>query len=81
MRWVRAAPSQEMITAALDFDGVFDLRGCVDAVRRGRMLNPLQLSAVASTLEAAAKVGPWPPSIAGMKALPTVAKDGPNVLF
>lgn len=33
------------------FDGVYDVRPLLDAVARGRMAGPLQLSGVASTLE------------------------------
>ena len=34
------------------FEGVFDLRPLLEAVRRGRSLHPLQLNGVASTLQA-----------------------------
>lgn len=37
--------------AAARFDGVFDLRPLVDAVELGRVLNPIHLDAVASTLQ------------------------------
>ena len=37
--------------AGLDFDGIYDLRALLKAVRKGRTLNPLHLHGVASTLE------------------------------
>lgn len=40
-----------MFLAMCSFDGVYDVRLLLDAVARGRMAGPLQLSGVASTLE------------------------------
>ena len=37
--------------AGLDFDGIYDLRALLKAVRKGRTLYPLHLHGVASTLE------------------------------
>ena len=42
--------------AQLDFSGVQDIRLMLDAVQQGRSLHPLHLTAIASTLEAAARV-------------------------
>ena len=38
--------------ARLDFDGIYDLRALLKAVRKGRTLYPVHLHGVASTLEA-----------------------------
>ncbi len=40
-----------VLGALCSFDGVFDLHPLLEAVGRGRMLHPLQLNGVASTLQ------------------------------
>ncbi len=41
----------EADNAGLDFDGIYDLRALLKAVRKGRTLYPFHLHGVASTLE------------------------------
>ncbi len=46
----------EAQAAQLDFSGVQDIRLMLEAVQQGRSLHPLHLTAIAGTLEAAARV-------------------------
>lgn len=46
----------EAQAANLDFSGLQDIRPMLEAVQQGRSLHPLHLTAVASTLEAAARL-------------------------
>ena len=50
--WQAQWLTKKNVTLAMcSFDGVYDVRPLLDAIARGRMAGPLQLSGVASTLE------------------------------
>lgn len=48
--------THEAMSARLDFSGMRDIRQMLEALKQGRALHPLHLTAIADTLEAVAEL-------------------------